>query len=90
VEVVLLEAPRHPELVGTVYSPQLLADHRARLERFAREHDVHYWDLQLEANLVIGDFRDYCHLRSPAARDRYTKILAKRLTAVLTPFLAME
>jgi hypothetical protein len=90
VDVVILEAPLHPELVGLVYPPQLLADHRARLERFSRDHDVHYWNLQAEAKLGTDDFRDYCHLRSPEARKRYTKAFVKRLTAVLTPFLAME
>ena len=87
VEVVLLEASRHPALVGLVYSKELWADHRRRVGQFAHDHDVHYWDLQTDSDLSEDDFADYTHLRSAEAVQRYTRILAERLTTIIAPFI---
>ncbi len=88
VEIVLVETPRNPELDGVLYPRALLADHRERLLRFAREHALTYCDLGAEAGLRPPDFTDEHHLRSLAAMAACTEILERDVRAAMALILA--
>ena len=82
VEFVLLEAAWNPR-ARAAFDPAALVEYHELLERFAREHGVHYWDLNNEADFEDADFDDPYHLRAGPARERYTRLLCGRLAGLL-------
>ena len=89
-ELAFLDSPVNPRLRGLVMDEGTRRAHRERIARFAREHGVHHWSLAKSAALEPDDFYDMTHLRTTAAKDRYTRALAERLAGVLAGHRAAE
>jgi hypothetical protein len=79
VRIVLLEIPLNPKAMQEVTGPDFVARHRARMQSFAQQEGVLYWDLNQSAGLAEADFQDWAHINSAAAQDRWTAQLVERL-----------
>ncbi|MGE5608460.1 MAG: SGNH/GDSL hydrolase family protein [Bacillota bacterium] len=87
ITVVLLEGVQNPDnlrLAKDVATSKRIRDqYRADVSRFAKEANVPHWDLSEAADLRPTDFEDPSHISSPAARCRYTEVLAARVAELL-------
>jgi hypothetical protein len=87
IKVALLETtinPRTEELIyQTPEKKRLYEQYYAEVSQFAQENGVPYWDISDQANLKVEDFIDHIHVRNRKARQRYTEVLADKLTDLL-------
>lgn len=87
ISVALLEEVRNPRAEAQGYASaqarRMLEEYRTDVKRFADERGIAWWDLSKSASLLPDDFLDHTHLRSPAARQRFTRELAGRAAGVL-------
>ncbi len=88
-KVVLIEAPFNPLVYLTVYGDPVygvvLDDYQQRMQAFAKEMNVEYWQLDREADLQDFEFADNSHLGRFDARERYTRVIAKQIEALMAP-----
>lgn len=79
--IALLEASLHPrteEILGEDY-----VEYRQRMQEFADEHSVAYWIFQDEAQFDPEDYFDFGHVDNASARERYQRILCRRVAELL-------
>ncbi len=86
VKVLLVNSTRNPAADALNFATDehraLLDAYEADAERLARGPGIDYADLRDEAALTPSDFVDASHIKSPEARSRYTRALAKHLAAL--------
>ena len=86
IQVVLVEEPFNPlgaeMLFESDFHKSLRADYESSILALAQELEVEYWDVAGAAKLTATDFIDEFHMGNPAARQRFTEELARRLAAL--------
>ncbi len=79
----LFQPPRNPKVMAEALAERGAADMFARyttdLEQFAQQQNTPLWTVQDEAAMTPDDFFDGLHVKSDAARERYTAALAKHI-----------
>jgi hypothetical protein len=78
-QVVLLESTWNPDFLAHV-------DHGTyteTIEAFAARHQVEYWDLNAASNFKDKDFVDYGHVHRKLARERFARVLSRRMLRLL-------
>lgn len=87
IEVVLLEGIRNREYDDEVFdTPEaqaLLRLYESEVRQFADELGIMYLDLYEESDLSGPDFTDTAHVRNGPARERFTRVLSRRLAGLL-------
>ncbi len=81
--VVLVESPTNPRFISEVLGEDFYEEFQDRNRRFARTHGLAYWNPQEAARLAEDDFRDARHLRKREAQERYTAVLAEKLSEII-------
>jgi hypothetical protein len=90
VEVVLLNAPANPRFIDLAFGQEFYHDYQDRMERFTKENDMHYWNINDEASLVESDFYDWAHISNAEAQERFTRILAHHVAQLLNQRMIEE
>jgi len=81
--VVLLENPMAPRSLSEIMGGGFWEAHVERMRALAAEHGFLYWNLNGEVELTDEDFYDYSHIRTAAARERFTDVLARHIAGAL-------
>ncbi|MCH9670398.1 MAG: hypothetical protein K0U93_03015 [Gammaproteobacteria bacterium] len=75
IDFVMVDAPIAPDFPAASVGDDFYAAYRERIRTFAAERNIRFWDANVEANLVKGDFADWCHMSQGPGRQRMTNAL---------------
>jgi hypothetical protein len=89
IKFVLLESPRNPatfeRLMSMDDSRAVLERYEAEVRQFASRLGIDYIDVSPEAELKAEHFMDTSHIKDPAAKSRFGRLVGQRLAALMPP-----
>ena len=86
VAFLLLVSPIHPGWYKEPVGAEFYAAYLVELKDFAERNQMSFMNIAADAELVAADFVDYeGHIGNAAARDRCMRVLADRVSTLLTP-----